>query len=478
MERIHSVVVRLCALAVMVATGAEGAVIRVPEDATLEAAVQMAQEGDEVVISPAGSPYVLSSRLSVVSRAITLRGATGDPADVVIDGAGMIRAIDIISVSDPGTRLEGLTIRNGQGIAVYVEAVGVVVRNCVFRDTAVPIGAGSGLNIRARVGGGRGDVIIEGCVFERNGPSVHGAGGRGLEISGRHVTITDTVFRDNGPPAGSPLNQASSGGGLLIEEAQTVSLARCRFERNRGWNGGAVALTSTGTSLTVHGCQFVDNGADRGGALFASRQENGEVRVTSSLFLGNVALHGGAVFTERTTTLTNVTMVDNTALQTFIVGGEASVGSLTIDNSILWSNTYLSLAGLFPPGATALVRRSVLQHEYTGAPGSGFNITADPRFVNHGARDFRLRPTSPGVDAGDTWRYIAPMSDAGDMVRLADVPGAPDTGVALGGAVIDLGAFETQPDGEPACPGDANGDGRIDFLDLNALLSTYGTICR
>src|SRR5690606_32109526 len=124
----------------------------------------------------------------------------------------------------------------------------------------------------------------------------------------------------------------------------------------------------------------------------------------------------------------------------------------------------------------AVVRRSLLQHSYSGAAGSGWNIEANPQFVDHGGGDFRLRPTSPAIDAGDSTLYLGPLDDAGGSVRLADLPQVVDTGVALG-AAIDMGAYEAQPGPPTTCAGDTNGDGRIDFADLNALLGRFGSVC-
>ena len=53
--------------------------------AELKAALSGAKDGDEIVVSAVGSPYVLDETLSTYKK-ITLRGDSSDPRAVVLDG--------------------------------------------------------------------------------------------------------------------------------------------------------------------------------------------------------------------------------------------------------------------------------------------------------------------------------------------------------------------------------------------------------
>jgi hypothetical protein len=134
--------------------------------------------------------------------------------------------------------------------------------------------------------------------------------------------------------------------------------------------------------------------------------------------------------------------------------------------------------GPIPSSTPDVVRRCILQQSYTGAAGSGFNQVVDPMFADPSNRDFRLMPNSPAIDAGDTNLYFGPFADLDGAARVVDVPEVADTGYTLSGPVIDIGAYEFQTAGPvDTCPTDTNGDGAINFADLNAILSVFGTDC-
>jgi hypothetical protein len=161
-----------------------------------------------------------------------------------------------------------------------------------------------------------------------------------------------------------------------------------------------------------------------------------------------------------------------------VLGGSSPTGSVILDNSILWGNTYNAANGPIPLSTPDVVRRSILQQSYTGAAGSGFNQVVDPMFADPSNRNFRLMPNSPAIDAGDTNLYFGPFADLDGAARVVDVPEVADTGFTLSGPVIDIGAYEFQTAGPiDTCPTDTNGDGVINFTDLNAILSVFGTDC-
>jgi hypothetical protein len=113
-----------------------------------------------------------------------------------------------------------------------------------------------------------------------------------------------------------------------------------------------------------------------------------------------------------------------------------------------------------------------------GVPGAG-NIVGQAQFVNTGAGDYRLLPTSPGVDAADAAAFEAAgalVRDAAGAVRVLDLAGVPNSGAdALG---LDMGAFETPASLlPPLCVPDLNKDGELTFDDIQAFIAAFNAGC-
>lgn len=116
----------LCAAVFLPSVQVAAEVVRVAsgDAAALAAAVNAANEGDEIVV--ASGVYLLDHTISnKTSTTITLRGETVRPEDVVLDGQGKMRCLYLTSKgaisggqAEPAdaalaTRVKGLTIRNG-----------------------------------------------------------------------------------------------------------------------------------------------------------------------------------------------------------------------------------------------------------------------------------------------------------------------------------------------------------------------------
>ena len=92
---------------------------------------------------------------------------------------------------------------------------------------------------------------------------------------------------------------------------------------------------------------------------------------------------------------------------------------------------------VYNPGAT--IGNYMNMQDYTGQQG---NVSADPRFVNRAAGDYRLGDGSAAVDAADG--DVAPLRDRDGLPRFDDW-GVPDTGGGTPG-YIDMGCHERVSD--------------------------------
>lgn len=164
--------------------------------------------GDEIVVG-AGIHY---EHGLLMRSGVTLRGATGDPADVIISAQGLGRVMDCSGVTGL-TRIADLTIAGG----------------------IVATGNGGGVTM---VGG---QAVFENCIFRGNTAALGGA----LYLSGSAATVVDCVFSRN------VCNQF---GGAIYITSNTPQFTNCTITGSTApsFNGSAVSVLD-GTAL-FDGC--------------------------------------------------------------------------------------------------------------------------------------------------------------------------------------------------------------------------------
>ena len=500
----------LAGIAVGVLAGAtSGGVINVGPGGSIQAAVDAAQNSDEIVVAPG----TYSEAINFLGKAIWLRSSDG--AEVTtIDGTGFLHVVQCVSSEGPDTVLEGFTITGGnanglggpdsrgggmhnqdssptvinctftgnsasQGGGMYSRDSDVTVINCTFSANTAVSGGGGGMHNdslsptvigcsfianTASSGGGMqnesGSPTVIDCTFSGN--SATGVGG-GMQNQGSSPTVTNCTFSAN--------TAELSGGGMINDGPSSPTIGNCIFEGNTSGGGGGAIRFVTGDDTTILGCTFTGNSADFGGAVFNS----GDLLVANCSFTDNVAVIGGAVFNNeglKFPQIVNCTMTGNVAAAGGAVAND-DFTVLTIRNSIVQGNTPNAVAGT---GLSA----TIIQYSNfaTTPPGPG-NIS-DSCFADQQNGDFSLAPGSPCIDAGHNWA-IAGISDT-DLdanPRFAADKNDFDPGCGIP-VVVDMGAYEYQGDPFPVQLGDINGDGVVginDFLDLLADWGKCSEIC-
>jgi hypothetical protein len=201
--------------------------------------------------------------------------------------------------------------------------------------------------------------------------------------------------------------------GVFINQSGTLSNCVVSGNRSSGWGGG---VRLEGGGLVTH-CIIANNvGYHGGGVEFAS---GGLVR--NSLIYGNSATYGGGMETFHGGNAENCIIAGNTASE----GGGVLfryTGS-TFINTIIWSNSASTSRDHNDAGtiwSNSCTPSMVLNNG---------NITNNPEFVNAPTADYRLRATSPCIDAGT---YLSWMAGAVDLV------GAP----RVQGSSVDIGPYE------------------------------------
>ncbi len=441
--------------------GAAGDIINVPGDyPTIQAAINVAAYGDEVVVAPG----TYNEHINFLGNVITVRSSDG-PEVTTIHGTGSGTIVLCISGEGPDTVLDGFTIRgaggNQYGGGMRNEAHPTVA-NCIFFGNAAQFGGGM-------YNGASSPTVIK-CVFQNNTASW---GGGGIYNHLGSPTIIDCTFSQNialqgggvgnlsaGPTVTGCLfsgnvatDQHAGGGGMQVSGLAKVT--DCVFAGNVAVEGGALWISE---HPLIDGCLFMDNTASFGGAVHGESVFS-HGRLTNCLFDGNTAsVAGGAMFSSLSNpTLVNCTFNGNSAPSGGAVHAVNSGAELA--NCIIWGNSPEQIFN--GPGPVLAVTYSDVQG---GWPGAG-NIDADPQFADPGNGDYRPSPGSPCVDAGNDAEIPADSLDLdgdGDTAeptpfdldenpRAVEDPDTPDCQQVPGQCgqlpVVDMGAYEYQGGG-------------------------------
>lgn len=379
----------------------------------------------------------------------------------------------------------------------------------------------------------RSQLVIENCVFADNtplaidayyedlGPTItHSVFEHNLGYSDESVavytrgnfdgmaTITDNVFRYNRGAGLLTDTTTPIRNSLFLENTSTGLIGRnlnyplivedCLFLRNGG--GGMYPRNGGGGMYAdfavVRRSMFLGNSALAGGAIWASLGAS----LRDSIVVGNWAWRGSAVFGDLGTALiVNSTIAGN---QDFSWGGAVDGTSVVIRNSILWGN---AAEGVIDESSqfyydhyygSLSIDRSIIDG-WSGAFGGVGNSGSDPLFVDSdgpdgifgtGDDDLRLSPDSPAINAGNP-NYV-PYTGETDLDGHARILcGRVDLGAYEFGIgdyacdrIVDLTDFAAWPGcmtgpitvpltpqtPSPCAAFDFDADGAIDLLDLGA----------
>lgn len=392
---------------------------------SIQEGLDVATHGDTVQLAAGIFRGAGNRDLDFAGKAIDLLGSGA--ASSVIDCELAGRAIHFQVDAPQSFRLEGITFRNGlasRGGALYVQADGCAISDCVFDSNTANEGGGAIFASGAT-------PTIDRCTFVGNVSRSQGASGYGGgAIAAAGLTVTDSVFDSN-------VAEWLGYGGAYLETGAFSTIRGCTMRGNSALRGGAIYASVTTIERTI----VVDNSAQWvGGGIEAEGQH---VTVRDCWVVGNQAVNGAGIYSEDRIHLYNSTIADNSA------SGEAG-GLFVLDlnvptpivNSVFWGNTAPSGAQVLLSSSSTVkkieISYSDMQGGLSGIVGATVtwgpgNIDADPLFGNPMSVDYHLTQFSPCINAGDPSYILVP----GEL----DIDGEP----RVQPPALDMGADEVRP---------------------------------
>ncbi len=360
-----------------------------------------------------------------------LSGNIGDPnssldnVDYVVNGE--CDFIDGFTISD--AKIDGLNIDESSAIFVNCRIINNQ-RYGVFLDEG-------------------GVLRLTNCLVSNNGST--GVRGKYVDI---HLTGCEVSNNQGGGVVGSESGEmhlencliANNIGKGLSTYAMDVFLDHCRFSNNAG------GIMNIGGRLNMQGnystrdlyfdhCIFENNGTadnDRGGI------KADYIYGKNSLFVGNIAEKGGAIFGLLSVDISNCTFVNNSATlegaAIYGTEGEYNFSSLKVSNSIFWGNhSTQSAKAIDVEETTVTVDIAYNLMDVPDCDSLGTNIScgdgnifsANDPFLSIIDEDFQLSDTSQAINAGYNDFVVLGSYDLNGQHRIQN-------------SIVDIGAYEQE----------------------------------
>ncbi len=450
--------------AAMMASAAEAAIINVPSGPapTIQAAINIAINGDEILVAP-GTYFQV---LNLNGKTLTLRSVEG-PQTTIIDALNLDDpVIKITSGEGAATLIEGFTLRNGvandaapneRGGGIYCNLTSPTISNCIFSQNNAVAGGAFYAN--------GGFPKLENCQF--NGNTSGGSGGGAMYLNNTTFTVNNCVFDSN---------NSGFNGGAIYAVNTAVTATQCAFIDNTsaGHGGGVGHLGATGATLYDR-CLFqLNTSGDLGGGAFTSTN-SGIPEWRNCIFDRNHGVGNGggmSIWDNSNVIALNCTFSGNTTDGGGGGGGIYTEGTATTNarNCVAWGNS----SG-FNSATTAAYCN--VQNVMAGSD----NISLDPMFIDAANGILAFQEGSPCIDAGSSVLVPATVAvDYGGLPRVINVLESGASGLPVFGYYVDMGAFEFQSepvDPPDTCPADVappEGDNLVNVTDLLSVISAWG----
>ena len=412
----------------------------------IQAAVTAAVNNTTIWVS-AGLYSISASNATVVTindKSLALRGASGNPADTIIDGAGTNRGIYVSMTAPKTVLIDGFTITNcsaatiGGGVCLSHTAVNAgtgIVQNCIIADNYARGNdawyGGGGIYSRGANPSGF-LTVVSNCTIAGNKAVRDGGGGASFYYG--TVIMQDCIIRNN-----AATNYGySTGGGIRTMTVNAGSLIKnCLIESNSAIYFGAGVYNTSGADM--ENCIMRRNYGPYGVGIFIAGNSRtnilrncliSENRATA--YACGIEVSDGSALIENCTIVTNVTLAPGSGYGT---GGfmQAGVSTSIIQNTVAYFNygpsgrsNYTITAG------TCLFRNSCTAPLPTG---SG-NTSNNPLFAAVTGGDYHPSAGSPCINAGLNAPWMDGAKDLDSHTRID-----------IFSRIVDMGVYEYHPQG-------------------------------
>jgi parallel beta-helix repeat protein len=344
-------------------------IINVPADyATIQAAVNAAVDGDEVVVAPGTYTGTGDEVVNMLGKTITLR-ASGTPGETIIDGEGQRRVVYCSSGEGADTLIEGFTITGGGhgsfGGGIYCSNSSPTISNCeISNNSGGEVGGGiyfggdssptiTNCTISNNTAGAGGGIscsfysspTITGCTISGNTANYDVGGG--IWCYGSSPTLTDCtisnntadddgggIYCSNSNPTLSGCtisdNTAADGGGISCGPYSSPTITGCTISGNTvNYDGGGISCHDD-SSPTITGCEISDNTATNNGGGISCHDDSSPTITGCEISDNTATNNGGGIFCSSSSspTLLNSTVCGNSPNQ--IVGSYSDYGGNTV----------------------------------------------------------------------------------------------------------------------------------------------------
>jgi hypothetical protein len=376
---------------------------------TIQAGINLAVKGDTVLVANGIYKGPGNSDLDFKGKAITVQ-STGGAANCTIDASQGVRGLWFHHQETAASVFSGFTITNGNagigdGGGVLCElSSSPTIRNCTISGNKGTLGGGIGCS--------NSSPQILNCRVEGNMASASG-GGISCDLAASPMILSCRIDSNN---------SVLEGGGVSIDNQSSPIIFGSRFDFNGSVSSGGGLFIGLNSSPKITTCKIISNSSKVSGGGIAASFNSAPTILNSLIASNNSNVSGGGIDSySASPIITNCTIDSNNSAAGGAIHSRFSSDRLT--NSILTAN-YPNEIHTVSSGIN--VSYSDIRGGHTGIG----NISADPKYVDRRAGDYRLGVGSPCINAG--------TNKAPGIMPARDLAGNP----RIIAQTIDMGAYE------------------------------------